>query len=79
MDGISKKTIVVLLFLAMVVSVIGTLAVLKSMEGLDLPEAKQPKVVTETTGKGMVNLYVGEKPPGKVFEAQGLVTLNVGE
>ncbi len=77
MEEVSKKTLGVLLVLAILISVVGTVGLLMSLDDVDIPDSK-PNTGQQTVGKGKVTLHVGEKAPAKVFEAQGLVALNVG-
>jgi len=66
---VSKKTLVILLIVAIVVSVVGTWVVLDNMRDVNISSSD----VTEATG--VVNVYVQENLPPD--SATGQVVLNV--
>jgi len=73
-EDISKKTIMVLVLLTIIVSALGTLTVLDSVKNVHISPASQPAQISESTTQtaGVVSLKIN-----KPVQTTGNVILNI--
>ena len=73
---VSKQTIVVLVFLVILVSVLGTFTVLQEVGNKDFSASKATTISSENKNTGEIKLYIDNSEP-LVTSSSGEITLEV--